>query len=62
MYLNSGDWVEQLTALEYEEGAWSLHTHERAQVVEADEEPTEVEYAGSNRQLFQRMLLEFELA
>ncbi len=24
-YLNSGDWVENLTALEYETGAWKIH-------------------------------------
>lgn len=27
-YLNSGDWVESLTALEYSEGAWSLVEYE----------------------------------
>lgn len=26
-YLNSGDWVENLTALEYERGEWSLYTY-----------------------------------
>ncbi|PUZ27716.1 UDP-2,3-diacylglucosamine pyrophosphatase LpxH [Chitinophaga costaii] len=26
-YLNSGDWVESLTALEYVNGQWSLYTH-----------------------------------
>lgn len=25
-YLNSGDWVENLTSLEYEHGKWSIHT------------------------------------
>jgi len=24
MYLNSGDWVENMTALEYKDGQWSL--------------------------------------
>jgi UDP-2,3-diacylglucosamine pyrophosphatase LpxH len=28
-YLNSGDWVENLTALEYNEGEWSLYTYEK---------------------------------
>jgi UDP-2,3-diacylglucosamine pyrophosphatase LpxH len=27
-YLNSGDWVENLTALEYQEGQWSIYTFE----------------------------------
>jgi UDP-2,3-diacylglucosamine pyrophosphatase LpxH len=26
-YLNSGDWIENLTALEYHEGEWSIYTH-----------------------------------
>lgn len=26
-YLNSGDWVENLTALEFHAGAWNLYTH-----------------------------------
>lgn len=26
-YLNSGDWVESLTSLEYTKGAWSLYSH-----------------------------------
>jgi UDP-2,3-diacylglucosamine pyrophosphatase LpxH len=26
-YLNSGDWIENLTALEYNNGEWSLHHH-----------------------------------
>lgn len=26
-YMNSGDWIEHLTALEYEKGKWSLYTY-----------------------------------
>lgn len=26
MYLNSGDWVESLTSLEYNQGKWSIHS------------------------------------
>jgi UDP-2,3-diacylglucosamine pyrophosphatase LpxH len=26
-YLNSGDWIENLSALEYHQGQWSLYTH-----------------------------------
>lgn len=28
MYLNSGDWVESLTALEYHKGKWSIYRYE----------------------------------
>jgi UDP-2,3-diacylglucosamine pyrophosphatase LpxH len=27
-YLNSGDWIENLTALEYQQGDWSIYQHE----------------------------------
>jgi UDP-2,3-diacylglucosamine pyrophosphatase LpxH len=27
-YLNSGDWIENLSALEYNQGRWSLYLHE----------------------------------
>jgi len=32
-YLNSGDWVESLTALEYRSGEWSIHQHDPANMV-----------------------------
>ena len=32
-YLNSGDWVESLTALEYADGAWTLYRHDPAVAV-----------------------------
>ncbi len=32
-YLNSGDWVENLTALEYSDSAWRLHRYHQANVV-----------------------------
>ena len=28
MYLNSGDWIENCTALEYVGGEWSLYEHD----------------------------------
>ena len=28
-YMNSGDWIENMSALEYNEGEWSLYIHER---------------------------------
>jgi len=27
LYLNSGDWIENLTALEYNNKKWKLHQH-----------------------------------
>lgn len=31
IYLNSGDWVEHLTALEYRDNDWHIHTHTETQ-------------------------------
>jgi UDP-2,3-diacylglucosamine pyrophosphatase LpxH len=28
MYLNSGDWIENLTSLEYHQGEWNIYKHE----------------------------------
>ncbi len=38
-YLNSGDWVENLTALEYEKGEWTLYDHLVATDVEQSASP-----------------------
>lgn len=41
LYLNSGDWVENLTALEYNNNKWELYTYQETtdtSVVEEDEE------------------------
>ncbi len=56
-YLNSGDWVENLTALEYNRGKWKLHKHELlfgSQKPEIEDE--ELLKAGD---LFNDMLKEF---
>ncbi len=60
LYLNSGDWIERLTALEYQNGEWTLYQHEPAQVPAVVS--SDLEEIASNKQLFQKMLLEFDLA
>jgi UDP-2,3-diacylglucosamine pyrophosphatase LpxH len=29
LYLNSGDWIENLTALEYDKGEWRIYSYEK---------------------------------
>jgi UDP-2,3-diacylglucosamine pyrophosphatase LpxH len=57
-YLNSGDWIENLTALEYHKGKWELYHYNKSDFEEAeatdDEEPT-------TNELFQNMVKEFDL-
>jgi len=38
-YLNSGDWIENLTALEYNKGEWSLYSHPEEDETSSDEDP-----------------------
>ena len=42
-YLNSGDWIENLTALEYNEGLWDLYQHEKVVTAEEEEEAEQEE-------------------
>lgn len=69
-YLNSGDWVESLTALEYKWGQWSVYEYDesdyqyispRLKVKEVDYHPDEEEdgYVPGNlstKEIFQQML------
>ncbi len=60
-YLNSGDWVENLSALEYHKGTWSIHRFSKTdeeQMVEKSEEDTE----PNNKELFQNLLREFNIS
>jgi UDP-2,3-diacylglucosamine pyrophosphatase LpxH len=56
MYLNSGDWIENLTSLEYNNGEWQIYKYNEKEVEEnIDEEEPEL----TNNQLFSNMLQEF---
>ncbi|MBU6325488.1 MAG: UDP-2,3-diacylglucosamine diphosphatase, partial [Bacteroidetes bacterium] len=59
-YLNSGDWVENLSALEYENGTWSIVYYDHlfpAHVLELNEE----EPLPKSEALYAQMLQEFGL-
>lgn len=56
-YLNSGDWVENCTALEYNEGEWRIHWQEEV----AARGTEKAEKARSTKDLFQEMLTEFSM-
>lgn len=56
VYLNSGDWVENLTALEYNEGNWSIYKHEH---LKSDDITEEDELSQmNNKDLFQLLIKE----
>jgi UDP-2,3-diacylglucosamine pyrophosphatase LpxH len=63
IYLNSGDWIENLTALEYVDGDWSIyHFDKKAYDLSKNSIVDEVnEEEKSNHQLFDNLLQEFNL-
>ena len=58
-YLNSGDWIENLTALEYTDGEWRLYKFNETERMEM-ENMIEEEDPG-NTELFEKMLTGFNL-
>ena len=51
-YLNSGDWVENATALEYSEGQWTLYKHQHTKAIIEEKEDLSLSYA----QLFEEVI------
>jgi UDP-2,3-diacylglucosamine pyrophosphatase LpxH len=58
-YLNSGDWIENLTALEYNKGQWSIYKYDPSHY--SLEMAFKNEQQHSNKELFQLMVEEFKL-
>jgi UDP-2,3-diacylglucosamine pyrophosphatase LpxH len=61
-YLNSGDWIENLSALEYNQGTWSIYKfHEDASLQKGENEIEEPELAVAdlnNKVVFNQMIAE----
>lgn len=60
MYLNSGDWIENLTALEYVNGKWEIYRFDEVEMLHMSVHEQEEEELNSN-QLFDNMVEEFNL-
>ncbi|MCT4699426.1 UDP-2,3-diacylglucosamine diphosphatase [Tenacibaculum haliotis] len=66
-YLNSGDWVENLTSLEYSNKSWSLYEYEKDNVaknIHKNISINDTEYVNaesSNQKLFEELLKEFNI-
>ncbi len=67
IYLNSGDWIENLTALEYNNYQWKLYEYEKdelAQKLPNSIEVNDVELIKAEQtssQLFEELLVEFNI-
>ncbi|MEN3322698.1 UDP-2,3-diacylglucosamine diphosphatase [Mariniflexile soesokkakense] len=61
VYMNSGDWVENLTALEYFDGTWHLFSFKDNFLVKDDTDAdTEEDEILETKELFQNMMKEFQ--
>ncbi len=58
-YLNSGDWIENLTALEYNDGNWRIYRFDEVEMLDMSVNDQEEEY--NNNQLFENLVEEFNL-
>lgn len=63
IYLNSGDWIENLTALEFVKGEWSIFRFKESDNAEmlSDNQNEDEQEDLNNNQLFDSMLEEFNL-
>lgn len=59
VYLNSGDWIENLSALKYHQEQWKIIYYD--QLFGADVVTTEIEDIKNSKELFEDMLLEFNM-
>jgi UDP-2,3-diacylglucosamine pyrophosphatase LpxH len=57
VYLNSGDWIENLTSLEYAYGKWRIYDH-KEELIDDNDEEDEIESLNS-KQIFNNLLHEF---
>jgi UDP-2,3-diacylglucosamine pyrophosphatase LpxH len=60
MYLNSGDWIENLTALEYVDGEWQIYRFDDNELLNMVVNDTS-EDEPNNNQLFENLVEEFNL-
>lgn len=59
IYLNSGDWIENLTALEYAGGKWEIYRFDEVEMLNMSTHDQEEEL--NNNQLFENLVEEFNL-
>ena len=60
IYLNSGDWIENLTALEYVNSEWKIYKFDEAELLQMNTTAAEDEELD-NSKLFDNMVEEFNL-
>ncbi|CAI8263441.1 MAG: UDP-2,3-diacylglucosamine hydrolase [Bacteroidetes bacterium MED-G17] len=59
-YLNSGDWIENLTSLEYSDNKWSIYSYFNQWAI-TEEQKVVSKIAHSHKKLFDELLEEFQI-
>jgi UDP-2,3-diacylglucosamine pyrophosphatase LpxH len=59
MYLNSGDWVENLTSLEYHQGAWKIYKYNEDLTAQKIKLPKHAKNSLDNDEIFKDLVNEF---
>jgi hypothetical protein len=59
MYLNSGDWVENLTALEFSSGAWKIYRYADDVYAQSIKIPKRFQNKLDNEEIFKDLVNEF---
>jgi UDP-2,3-diacylglucosamine pyrophosphatase LpxH len=60
-YLNSGDWIENLTSLEYNDGSWNIYKYAEDGLAKSIELDYNTSLSKKNIELFQDLVVEFKL-
>jgi UDP-2,3-diacylglucosamine pyrophosphatase LpxH len=61
MYMNSGDWIENLTALEYNNGEWSIYKYNDDALAQSVDLTKKNQANLNKNQLFENLVEEFNL-
>lgn len=59
MYLNSGDWIENLTALEYNQGGWKIYRYSEDSIAQKIKLPKHTKNTLDNDEIFKDLVNEF---
>ena len=59
IYMNSGDWLESLSSLEYVNNEWSIYMHKRTEKDFKNDESSKIEM--SNKELYRDLIAEFKI-
>ena len=59
IYMNSGDWLERLSSLEYVDNKWSIYMHKRTEQEYKGVEDSRIEM--TNKELYKDLIAEFKI-